>query len=198
MAVETAGGVPEGINEVEAALGFLLSESHVQRGQRVEGGGGGEEIGHGRARHGDEAALRMQPCAQPLADFYVDGEVQIIEKHHRACGGVSGADGEVGMIVPRVIGRLQFFEALQNTQRLGRQLPHILIRAEGEEGAVRRAVLAFQVIVPTATRFAKGLKALKQFNPQAFRHSIFSQRTPTTREATKVHEVQPIAISKRA
>ena len=31
MAVETAGGVPEGIDEVEAALGFLFREAHLPR-----------------------------------------------------------------------------------------------------------------------------------------------------------------------
>ena len=57
-----------------------------------------------------------------MADFGIDGQVQIIKQHHGTGGGVGGADGEVGVIVPGVIGRFEVFEALQNAQWLGRQL----------------------------------------------------------------------------
>ena len=60
MAVETAGGVPEGVHKIQTALGFFLGEPHIQRGQRVEGGGGGEEVRYRCSGYGDEAALRMQ------------------------------------------------------------------------------------------------------------------------------------------
>ena len=57
-------------------------------------------------------------------------------------------------------------------------------------------MFAFQIIVPTATRFAECFEPLEQRRAQAFRHSVFSKRTPTAREATEVHKVQLIAFAK--
>ena len=153
--METAGGVPEGIDEVEATLGLFLGEAHFEGGEGVQGGGGGEEVGHRRAWHGDKAALRMQSIAQPAADLGIDGQVQVVEQHHGAGGGVSGANGEVGMIVPRVVGCFEVLEALQDAQRFGREFAEILIRSKRKEGAVGGAVFAVGIVVPAPTRFAE-------------------------------------------
>ena len=104
----------------------------------------------------------MQSIPQPTANLGVDWEVQVIEQHDGAGGGVSGADGEIGMIVPGVVGRLEVLEALQNAQRLGWELAKILIGTEREEGAVGGAMFAVGIIVPAAAGFAEGFQPLQQ------------------------------------
>src|SRR4051812_16802920 len=68
MAVEAAVGAPEGIDEIETALADRRGDFALEASQRVQRGGGREEVGNGRIRRGEKAALRMDARKQPVAD----------------------------------------------------------------------------------------------------------------------------------
>src|SRR5688572_26749809 len=78
-AKETSAVGPERVNEIETSLRESF-ERHLQAGQRVERGGGREQIGYGGVRRGQKAAARMTAIEQPHAKVRLDGRVQLPER----------------------------------------------------------------------------------------------------------------------
>src|SRR5579863_2519197 len=65
---ESAAGGPQRIEEIEGGLANRI-ERRVQADQRMQGGGGGKQIGDGGREGGEESARGMLPLKQPGSDF---------------------------------------------------------------------------------------------------------------------------------
>src|SRR3954447_1929053 len=90
--VETAGGVPKRVEEIEAALFRRLSERPLETRQRMQRRRGGEQIWNWRLRHREEASLRVHPFVQPIADTARDRHPKLMEQGDRGGRRIDRAD----------------------------------------------------------------------------------------------------------
>jgi len=195
MAVEAALGAPEGVDEIEALFARGGGEFALQAGQRVERGGGGEQVGERRFRHGEEAALGMELREEPVADDGVDRHAELVEQGDGGGGGVRGAGAQAAGVGPRAVGGFEEFEALHHAQRLGQFAAEILIRAEGDEAAVGIAKVGAFIRVVAAVARTMSLDPGEQRVREAGRHFPQTEGGPAAGERAEVDEVETRAVA---
>src|SRR5438874_15840 len=115
VAVERTLVGPERIDEIEA-LFFYRRKRDFESGQRMQRGGGGEQVGEWGVWRGEKAALGMSPSEQPGADARADRLAEISQDRCCRRRGIGGADGvpefalRAAFVGPGAVGGLEIFE----------------------------------------------------------------------------------------
>ena len=187
VAVEAPGVRPETVDEVEAGLLERL-ERRVRAGERVERGGGGEQVGDGRRRRRTEPAPRQVTSTEPRDGPRIGGTGKPPLDGQRGRGRGRQAVRRARPIGVAAVRRAQRGQGIGKPIGLGERDAQVLVGPEGQEGTVRGPVFRPAGRAVAAVRRAIGLEP---FDERARRRLARGTDVgPAAGEARGVHEVE--------
>src|SRR3954468_3780072 len=110
MAVESAFGGPERVDEVEATFVNVARDATLETGQCVQGGPRGQQVGKGGARDSEKSTLRRGLSEKPISDGSVHREAQMSDERDRSGGGVEVSNFLRRLIAPGVVRTFKTFQ----------------------------------------------------------------------------------------
>src|SRR5687768_11610903 len=140
VAVEGAFVGPQGVDEVEAGF-FDFFDVGVKRGQGVQRRGGGEEVGDGGDGGGVEAAFGVVAGEEPAGERGVGRAAEVAEEGGGGGGGGGEAHGEVVLVGVAAVFGAEAVDAAEDGGGVGEVGAEVLVGAQGEEAAVKGALV---------------------------------------------------------
>lgn len=193
VTVEAAFGRPERVDEIEAAFVKAARDAAFEAGEGVESGGGGKEVGNGRARDGEEAALPGGLRKNPISHSGVHGKAEVRDERDGAGRGVEVADFLLRLIAPGVIGSFEAFEAANEFDGVRRIGAEIFVGAERDEGIVSGAETGVWILVIAAIFLTEIFETRENCGTEIFFGAAGGG--PTAGKCAEVNEIECSAVS---